>query len=86
MAPAVPSRSREGETALAPRGPGPSARRRPLAGRPRPWCLPGRPRGTPGEQTHPFIRPRSGRPHTLFVLRLTLGIAAGHVGVVATYY
>ncbi|MDQ6776037.1 MAG: hypothetical protein M3071_07420 [Actinomycetota bacterium] len=46
----------------------------------------GPPKGTAAEQTHPSIRPRLGGAHTLFVLRLTLATAPGHVGVVATDY
>src|ERR1700722_16858561 len=44
------------------------------------------PKGTAAEQTHPYIRPRVGHAQTLFVLRLTLATAAGHMGVVATDY
>jgi hypothetical protein len=44
------------------------------------------PKGTAAEQTRPYVRPRVGHARTRFVLRLTLGIAAGHMGGVATDY
>jgi hypothetical protein len=46
----------------------------------------GPPKGTAAQQTHPSVRPRVGRAHTRFVVRLTLADAPGHVGVLASDY
>ncbi|HWF51748.1 MAG TPA: hypothetical protein VG294_14005 [Solirubrobacteraceae bacterium] len=42
--------------------------------------------GTAGQQTHPYVSPRAGGPHAHFYLHLTLAVAPGHAGVVATDY
>jgi hypothetical protein len=57
-----------------------------VTGTPTPPAPIGPPEGTAAEQTHPSVRPRIGRAHTRFVVRLTLTNAPGHVGVLATDY